>query len=147
MRAVYLAAVWLHILGAMVWIGGMVVVAAAVLPQVRRLDEPHRSDFRWSFFGRFRRVMWPAFVVVGATGAVILGLRGVTWADLTNAAWYASPFGHVISLKVGCYLVAATVTLVHEQVRSAESARWLGRLSLGIGLLMVLLAVMLVRGA
>jgi uncharacterized membrane protein len=147
MRTLYLAAVLLHVLAAMVWIGGMVVVAGAVLPQVRRLDEPHRSKFQWEFFGRFRTVMWPAFIVVGVTGALTLALRGVTWLDLAESGWRATPFGHVVTLKMVCYLAGGAITLAHERARSHARARLLGRLSLGIGLLTVLLAVMLVRGA
>jgi uncharacterized membrane protein len=147
MRTLYLATVWLHILAAMTWIGGMVVVAGAVMPHVRQLAEPQRSQFLWPFFGRFRAIMWTAFVVVGLTGAVCLGLRGVEFADLLSADWRATPFGSVVSLKIALYVAGGGITLVHERVKSPSGARWLGRLTLGLGVVMVLLAVLLVRGA
>jgi uncharacterized membrane protein len=146
MRTWYLAAVWLHVVSAMTWIGGMIVVAGAVLPQARRLDEPHRSDFRWGFFGRFRVIMWTAYAVAGVTGALALGLRGVTVADVLSPDWRTASFGSVVTMKFACYLAGGVITLVHERVRSAPRARWLGRVTLGLGLVVVLLAVMLVRG-
>ena len=45
MRVVYLASVWLHIVAAMTWIGGMVVFVAAVMPYFRQRPEEERARF------------------------------------------------------------------------------------------------------
>jgi uncharacterized membrane protein len=129
-RTLYLAAVWLHVLSAMTWIGGMVVVAAAVLPQVRRLEEPHQSSFRWNFFGRFRITMWTAYLVAGLTGTLVLGLRGVRASDFFSAEWLATPFGHVMAMKLALYVAGGAITLWHERVHSPARARLLGRLTM-----------------
>ena len=146
MRTLYLAMVWLHIVGATIWIGGMVMAAFVMLPQIRQLQEPERSRFRWRFLRRFRAVMWGAFAVVGVSGLLVLALRGVQLDDLLDPAWHSTTFGRVISLKIGLYAAGGALTLLHERARSGAQARALGRLVLGLGLATVLLAVVLIRG-
>ena len=146
MRTLYLFAVWVHLLAAMTWIGGMAVVAAAVMPEVRRLDEPVRSRFLWHFFGRFRVVMWSAFAVTGAAGGVCLWLRGMRWADFVDPAWLGGPFGSALALKIALFLLSGIIVLLHERTRAPRRARRLGQAGFGLGLAIVLLAVVLVRG-
>ena len=147
MRTLYLAAVWLHVVGAMIWIGGMVVAAFAVLPPIRHLEEPQRTSFRWRFFGRFRAIMWSAFVVVGLSGLLVLAMRGVGPGNLLDPAWHSTAFGRVMTLKIGLYAVAGTLTFLHERIGSRAQARVLARLVLALGLVTVLLAIVLIRGS
>lgn len=60
-----LLAVWLHVLGVAVWVGGLVYQSHVVLPQARRAGEPR-------LFGeiarRGRPVVWSAVILVVLTG-------------------------------------------------------------------------------
>jgi uncharacterized membrane protein len=60
-----LLAVWLHVLGVAVWVGGLVYQSHVVLPQARRAGEPR-------LFGdiarRGRPVAWSAVILVVLTG-------------------------------------------------------------------------------
>lgn len=146
MRAFYLSVIWLHVVAATTWIGGMVICTAAVMPMVRSLTEPHRATFLYGFIGHFRRVMWASLGVLGATGALVLWMRGVRFADFLNANWLMSLWGRLVTLKIALVLTAAAVTIVHERVRTPWRVRWLGRMILALGISIVGVAVLLVRG-
>lgn len=146
MRWLYLASVCLHILAAMTWIGGMVILVAAVMPWVRGLDEPNRKAFLDAFGRRFRAVAWTCYGVLAITGTLNLWMRGVRPSDLLRSDWRASLFGQVVIVKLSLFLLVVLVTTVHEHIVARWQARWLGRLSLAIGLAIVAVAIVLVRG-
>jgi copper resistance protein D len=158
MRGVYLASVWLHILAAMTWVGGMVVFVAAVMPYYRRRPEAEKAEFLEWFGDRFRRVAWTCFAILLATGTFNLWVRGVRLTDLFRPEWRATSFGSVVVMKLALVAIAVGVSAAHESVMTRvgvsaahESvmtrayARWMGRLLLLIGLAIVLMAVLLVR--
>ena len=147
MRTFYLVTVWLHIVAAMAWIGGMVLFVTVVMPRVRRLDDPVRLPFLRGVIGRFRRAMWIAFGVLGLTGALNVWLRGVDLSDVMSAEWRAGAFGHLVIAKLVLFLAAAGVVVLHERIGGSGRTRWLGRVTLVIGLIMVAIGVVLVRGA
>jgi copper resistance protein D len=147
MRALYLASVFLHILAAMTWIGGMVMFVGAVMPVLKRRDAVERDAFLGDFGPRFGRVAWTSFAVLVVTGVVNLSMRGVHVSDFLREEWRASSFGHGVLLKLGLVLLALALSLLHTRVASRTRARWLGRLSLIVGLAIVAAAVALVRGS
>lgn len=146
MRAFYLVMVWLHVVAATIWIGGMAICATAVMPVVRSLAEPVRARFLYDFIGYFRRVMWWSLGVLAVTGTLMLWLRGVQFADVLNPEWRASSWGRLAMLKIALVLTTAVIALVHERVRALWLARWLGRVTLALGIVIVAIAVLLVRG-
>jgi hypothetical protein len=68
--------VWLHLVGAAVWLGGLITLAMAVLVAVRTLP---RELFR-SFV---RQAGW-AFAVVSAAAWLLIGASGLLMADQTG---------------------------------------------------------------
>lgn len=144
-RLLYLTSVWLHVIAAMTWIGGMVLFVAAVMPWMRALPEVDRERFLRQFGQRFGRVMWTTFAVMAVTGTANLWLRGVTVSHFLDPNWRATPFGHLIVIKVTLFLVAALLGIAHRGKISPGQARWLGRLSLVVSLLIVAAAIRLVR--
>lgn len=144
-RVLYLTCVWLHVIAAMTWIGGMVLFVAAVMPWMRTLPEADRERFLRQFGQRFGRVMWTTFAVMAVTGTANLWLRGVRLGQFLDLDWYATPFGHLIGIKVTLFIAAALLGLAHRRMVSPRQARWLGRLSLIVSLLIVAAAIRLVR--
>ena len=145
MRYLYLTSVWLHVIAAMTWIGGMLIFVLAVMPWLRTFAEPERQRFLSEFGRRFGRVMWTTFAVMAVTGVSNLWLRGVTVGSFLDPAWRATPFGHLIIAKIALFLAAAGIGLAHQLKLSPGQARWLGRLSLMVSLVIVALAVRLIR--
>ncbi|MEK8028861.1 MAG: hypothetical protein RLY78_3904 [Pseudomonadota bacterium] len=103
----YVSLLALHLLGAMVWTGGHLVLALAVLPRVMR----ERSVARLrDFEAGFERVGMPALLLQVATGLGLAHLRwphGTALADLLLPATWQLPGVTGIVLKLA--LLAATV--------------------------------------
>jgi putative copper resistance protein D len=146
MRELYLLSVFLHVLAAMTWIGGMFVATTAVMPGIRRIEEPHRSHFKWHFFGRLRAVMWTAFAVAGLTGATTLGFRGIRFSNVVDPEWWSSPFGWIVAVKIGLFAASGVLIILHQRTKVAARSRVMAQLTLVLGVAIVLSAVVLVRG-
>ena len=123
----------------------MVLFVAAVMPWMRTLPEDERPRFLSDFARRFGRVMWTTFGVMAVTGATNLWVRGVTLSNLLDREWYTTKFGHLIAIKVTLFLAAAVIGLLHARQVTPAQARWLGRLSLALSLVIVAVAIQLVR--
>lgn len=148
MRALYLLSVWLHILAAMTWVGGMVLFAVGVMPFFRSGRwAPAKADFLAWFGPRFRVVSWWAFAVLLATGSFNLYARGVRPGDVLRPEWRATAFGQYALAKLALVALAVAISVLHERPRSRAHARWMGRSLLVIGAVIVGLAVMMVRVA
>lgn len=145
MRGVYLASVWLHIIAAMTWVGGMVAFVALVMPYFRRQPEATKEHFLNWFGPRFESVSWICLAVLVTTGTFNLWARGVQPFDFLRPEWRATAFAQLLMLKLGLVAVAIVITCVHGRTATRGQARWLGRALLVAGLAIAALAVMLVR--
>jgi putative copper resistance protein D len=165
MRWVYLISVWLHVVAAIVWIGGMLFLVLVVVPWLRSGARVDAGAFLRDTGARFRTVAWTCFATLFVTGAVNLWMRGVRPADLLRPAWLASPFGRAVGLKLVVFALVLGVSGIHDFVlgprataaierdpRSPEAERirrqasLLGRLNVVLALCLVALGVVLVRG-
>lgn len=165
MRALYLASVWLHILAAIVWIGGIFFLVLVVVPWLKRGGRADAGMFLRETGQRFRNIGWLCFGVLLMTGSFNLRMRGVRFADLTRGELWDSPFGRALALKLGVFAVVLVVSAVHDFVigprataaiaqdpRSQRTAKlrqrasWLGRANAVLALVLVAVAVVLVRG-
>lgn len=146
MRGFYLASVWLHILAAMTWLGGMVVFVVAVMPYFRRRPDAEKSAFLDWFGPRFRTMSWIAFGVLAVTGVFNLWARGVRHDDLLRAGWWTTSFGHAFGIKLVLVAIALALSAAHERM-TVRGARWFGRALLLVGLAILAAAVALVRAA
>lgn len=147
MRGIYLASVWLHILAAMTWVGGMVVFVAAVMPYFRQRPDDERARFLEWFGDRFRVVSWCCFGILIATGTFNLWMRGVRPGDLLRPEWRATTFGSLAVIKVSLAAIAIAISATHERMTTRHWARWIGRSLLLVGVAIVAIAVLLVRAS
>ena len=80
--------VWLHILAAAAWLGGMVFLALVLVPVMRRSEYRQQASRLVHLTGvRFRTVGWICLGVLVATGFANLWYRGIGWAALSNAGF------------------------------------------------------------
>jgi len=80
----YQLSVYVHLLAAIVWIGGMLFLALAVVPVTRGLPAPERGALVGALGRRFRPVGWACIVLLLATGVVNAAFRGVTWDTVAS---------------------------------------------------------------
>ena len=160
----YFLNVSLHLLAALLWLGGMFFLAAVGAPVLRRVEPP---SLRARLFGalgeRFRTWGWWAILVLVVTGVANLHFRGVlSTAVLSSAEFWTGPFGRALAWKLGAVTVMIVVSAVHDfwlgpaargagrddprAERMRRAASWLARLNAGLGLVVVMAAVRLARG-
>ncbi len=163
----YQVIVFLHILSAVVWVGGLLTLALVVVPVARGLPAAERGALLDAVGRRFRMVGWVCLLLLPGTGVVLAGFRGVTPALLLSGQWLASQFGQLLLAKLVLVAVMVGLSLVHDLVLGPASARlpargkgranaevtrlrrqaaWTARASAVLAILVVGLAVALVRG-
>ena len=145
MRGLYLASVWLHIMAAMTWTGGMVAFVILVMPYFRSQPEETRAAFLSWFGPRFERVSWICLALLAVTGTFNLWVRGVQPADFARPEWRATAFGQLLQWKLALVALVTILSATHARTGSRGQARWLGRMLLVVALAIVAVAVSLVR--
>lgn len=165
MHALYLLSVWLHILAAIVWIGGMAFLVLVVVPYLRKGDRAKAAALMRDTGSRFRDIGWICFAIVLVTGTFNLWMRGVRVSSFADPAWLRSQLGHAVSLKLAVFTVVLVMSAVHDFVigpratraivadprsKEAESLRraasMMGRANVVFALILVALGVLIVRG-
>ncbi len=165
-HAFYVASVSIHILAAMIWIGGMLFLALILVPALKRLNDPPLMVRLVRDTGRrFRTVGWVTLITLVVTGTTNLMARGVTVEQLKSMDYWKTPFGSVLAFKLICVLCILTISLVHdfnigpnateklriapnsaEGLRLRKMASWMGRTNMILAIVVAVCGVMLVRG-
>ena len=117
----YQLSVFLHILSAIVWMGGMLFLALVVVPTTRGLPPAERTALFGVVGRRFRTVGWACIAGLIVTGAVNSVYRGVTWEALHSAQFWGSPFGTTLALKLGVVAVMLGLSAYHDFVIGPRS--------------------------
>jgi len=151
--------VWLHILAAVIWIGGMLFLSLVAVPVLRQVDSPLlRTDLFRKMAWRFRRLVWVCLAVLILTGIVNVAYYG----DTTPGA----PYLKVLGIKLGLVVVLVAMGVAHDFIIGPRAARaqsrdglrptgtdllmvqlapWVGRLNLLLGVIILVLAAALTR--
>jgi putative copper export protein len=108
----------LHLIGAAVWAGGMVMLALAVGAARRTLDEPGRIELFRALGRRFAIAGGIAMAVLIATGADMTVDRLAEWSDLTD-----TDYGERLLMKLGLVAVVIGLTLFHSLVQGPALSR------------------------
>jgi len=165
-HTLYLLSVFIHILTATIWVGGMMFLVLVVVPWLRSDGRNVAGRFLMETGIRFRNVGWWCFVTLLVTGTFNLWFRGVRFGDFVNPEWLATAFGKSVVLKLALFLCVLLVSGIHDFVvgpratkalladpASAETqalrkqASRLGRANAMLGLSLLVAAVLIVRGA
>ena len=150
---------WLHILAAVIWIGGMLFLSLIAVPVLRQVDSPLlRADLFRKMAWRFRRLVWICLAVLILTGTVNVAFYG----DTTQG----SPYLKVLGIKLGLVAVLVAMGVAHDFIIGPRAARaqsrdgllptgtdllmvqlapWVGRLNLLLGVIILVLAAALTR--
>ncbi|MHB1073392.1 MAG: DUF4149 domain-containing protein [Gemmatimonadaceae bacterium] len=162
MGALYFLNVTLHVLAALLWLGGMFFVALVGAPLLRGVEPPQLRQRLFHQLGsRFRTVGWASIAVLLATGTMNLYFKG--WIPLMGqGAFWRSALGHTLAAKLAAVAIMVTVSAIHdfvdgpragrvppgspESLRLRRRASMMARVNAIVGLILVVVAVRLARG-
>lgn len=162
MSTAYWINVTVHVLAAMLWLGGMFFLAAVGAPVLRAVEPPSlRAELFRRLGERFRGVGWAAIGVLVATGVLNLHFRGLL-GRMGGAEFWASRYGHALAWKLAAVGTMIVISGIHDLVlgpaasrlapgsppamRARTRAAWLARVNALVGLILVIAAVRLARG-
>jgi putative copper export protein len=165
MQALYILSVWVHVVAASVWVGSMAFFALVVAPVLRSGAPQVVGPLVRELGVRFRVLGWVSLAVLVVTGLTNLLVRGIGPGQLLEAAFWATPLGRVLGPKLVAVAAVVGATLGHDLLFTARTVSrlgvdpsapdvarrrrigtWLGRSTLLLSLVVLLLAVMMVRG-
>lgn len=152
--------IWLHMLAAISWIGGMIFLSLVLAPLVRsRKAAPEFMALFRSAALRFRFVVWTAIAMLLATGPMLLHQRGLSFVD--PAKWPQALRIKLVLVGALFLLTVAHDLLLGSQVRKISSipedarspweqtivrtSSWVPRVALLLALGVIVSAVVLVR--
>ena len=165
MPPLYYANVTVHVLAAMLWLGGMFFLGVIGAPVLRAIEPPALRQRIFQEVGlRFRSAGWWAIGTLVVTGIVNLHYRGWLHWDgvLDSAVFWRSGVGHALAAKLAAVTAMLVVSLVHDFVLGPRASRaaagspesrtlrqraaLLARGNALVGVLVVVAAVRLARG-
>ncbi|MBK6929374.1 MAG: CopD family protein [Saprospirales bacterium] len=156
MNTWYFISVFLHVILAAFWIGGMLSLPLVILPGIKQ--HPDRIAILYKTGIAFRFYGWVALLALLATGLLNMYLRGLpfTWVFFTQ-----NSYGILVSWKFLLFTGILAVSGTHDfffgrkaleemqhtdNSRLRQLARWSGRINLLLALAMAFLGVVLSRG-
>lgn len=145
--------VFLHIVAAMLWVGGMLFLTLVLAPFLKTIRDPAERSLMYQVVGkRFRFWGWIAVAMLVITGPLNLYFRGIPLSNLADASFYSTSYGKTLAVKITFVILAITASLLHDFVFGPKAknlhgyssiAKWMGRSNLLIALIIVLFAVFL----
>jgi putative copper resistance protein D len=164
MMPFYYAIVTVHVLAALLWLGGMFFLAVVGAPVLRSIDSPAlRQELFRRLGAQFRTVGWASIAVLVTTGALSLQARGFLRLEvLTSADFWSTTWGRRLAWKLALVAIMLSIQAVHdfvhgpgasrlepgspEALRMRRWASWMARLNALLGVVVVHVAVRLARG-
>jgi copper resistance protein D len=163
--AAYYANVTIHVLAAMLWLGGMFFLGVVGAPVLRGIEPPPLRQRLFQDLGaRFRQVGWWAIAVLVVTGVINLHYRGwLQWSGLLDTpAFWRSNAGRALAVKLITVLLMISISAIHDFVHGPRAGRatpgsresialrkraaLFARLNAILGVVLVAAAVRLARG-
>lgn len=162
-----LLSLWLHVAALSVWIGGMAFFVLALMPLTRAPEYRALAPALIERIGlRFRPVAWAALGILVLSGIANLRLLGVSPSALLSAAFWHSPPGRVLGVKLLLVAVILALSALHdfrigprsmvlarrgestgdEARRLRRQAVWIGRVNFLLALAVMTLGLMLGHG-
>jgi uncharacterized membrane protein len=165
MSALYYLNVTIHVLAAMLWLGGMFFFGLVGAPVLRKIEPPPLRQRLFQELGsRFRHLGWCAIAVLVVTGVLNLYFRGwLHWNGvLGSAAFWRTALGRALAAKLIAVALMISISAIHDFIQGPRAGRAkpgspeaiamrkraaiLARVNAMLGVIVVVAAVRLARG-
>ncbi len=159
----YYLNVTVHVLAAMLWLGGMFFLGVVGAPVLRSIEPATlRAEVFTRIGERFRTFGWWMIAVLIVTGLLNLHSRGLLGATLVEASFWSTRYGVTLAWKLGAVMVMVAASALHDFVVGPAAGRirpgtpanasmrrkaaLIARANALIGVVVVIAAVRLARG-
>jgi uncharacterized membrane protein len=114
--SLYLLLLFLHLLGTVVWVGGMVFAHFALRPAaVETLTPPQRLPLMTAVLGRFFRIVAPAVAIIVVTGLAMFARAGFAHAP---PGWHVMLVLGTVMALVFVYLFVVLLPRLRGRVQA-----------------------------
>ncbi|MCB0482379.1 MAG: CopD family protein [Flavobacteriales bacterium] len=156
MGTTYIISVFLHVLFAAFWIGGMLFLPLVLLPSIKdsnnRIALLHKTGLKFRFYG------WVALIGLMVTGLFNMHFKGI---PLSWDFFIENDYGQWLGIKLLAFALMIAIGSVHdfyignkaiEQMQDGNNgrlkyiARWSGRINLLLSFTIAFIGVALSRG-
>ena len=152
----YYISVFIHVLSAAFWIGGMLFLPLVILPGIK--DNPdrvailHKTGIKFRFYG------WLALSLLLLSGLMNMHFRGIPFS---LEYFFSSNYGILITYKLLIFMLILLISSLHDflfgrkalaQMKQSERnrlrlvARWSGRINLLLAMIAAFLGIAISRG-
>ena len=113
MEIFWLLVLWLHVIAAVVWVGGNLILAMVIVPYFRQnLPPVQRIQLLMQIGKRFEPVVWGCIGVLFFTG-----IGNIFYAlDITSLAPIPDAFMRTFIIKIGLFFVLIILTVLHSMI-------------------------------
>ena len=135
---------WLHVMAAVVAVGGVAFVRFVLLPSIESLPDDQRQEMMGAVVDRFRKILWISIGLLLVTGLYHVGIAA------TNGSLAAKPYLYGLIAKIVIALVVFKIgfmlTVPGDAFASvkANRKRWL-MINFILGMVVILIAAYLRR--
>lgn len=119
----YQIVVFIHVVGAMIWVGGILFLAGVAVPVARRFEPVVRSKVTAELGRQFRIVGWTTLGVMLLSGIVAAAYRGATWQNVFDGTFWVTPFGRTLAEKLAVVALMVAISFTHDFILGPAAAR------------------------
>ena len=104
---------WIHVIAAVVWVGGNLILAMVIVPHFRQSLPPiQRIKLLMEIGKRFEPVVWGCIGVLFFTGIVNIFFS----IDITSPTPIANAFMRTLLIKILLFFILTLLTVLHSMI-------------------------------
>jgi len=150
-------ALFLHVISAIFWIGGMLFLTLVIAPYVLSIQDRQERAKIFQVVGKKLRLYgWIAIILLLITGPTVLYLiYGIPIQDAFSPGVHSTGFGRALAYKLTLVTIIVISSIIHdfyigpkakESPKLSRLAKIFGRTNLVIAIFIVIFAVILRTG-
>ncbi len=134
---------WVHLMAAVVGVGGMAFLLLILIPSLRVLSTEQREALSRAVAAKFRWATWSAITLLLISG--LYNIRRYYWEEPWDKAWKFLALKIVLSFALFGIVLALTIPLKVFDPLRARRRTWL-IVALSLGVVVILISAYLRRG-
>ena len=108
-----LITLWLHVIAAVTWVGGNLILAMVIVPHFRQnLPPVQRIQLLTQIGKRFEPIVWGCIGILFFTGIVNIFFA----VDFTSSTAISDAFMRTLLIKIGLFFVLVILTALHSMI-------------------------------